>query len=706
VPTTDSSNQNIAVEGVEGTWPRPTGTLLLQVKPTWTGSWQDRPDLEVTEAQIHSSAQAISRVECFRRYGPAIRDRSLGDTQYQVVEHEDLRDYWARLLVVDPSGQPSAQLVGQMRLEDRDIHGAVSAPQGVQRWHIRGPVEHLRRAWVATHWTAAAGTGSEVELDWLPNLNRRGDSADRVGNRSADVGTDGVYVFGSAATWTHKQFIEYLLVKHLNRTGGPVWTLQGPPSLLSWLDQQTAPLLFDNRMRIDEILGMLIRPEQGIDYGIRPTSNGFAIVPFALTDQAVSVGGYSYPRNRNTATFDLGTAIDVNPTIQIDRSRLVDRIELRGERVVSCFSLYGSRVAADAIRLLEAGWSDAAESLYSQGAASSTADENDAARADPALQNVYQRFVAATAAVLADMQAAPQFDDAGTLVDALGASQLHERSTLPWLPMRSGVVYEASAVAGNGGAPRDDNPAGTDPEYELPLVLIRSPLQALNWYVPVHELAQVAESLGNPWMDTSVYVLNDDVGVQLDSTPAHQFARNHMDLDDATTYTSDYDPDAGLDYRDLLVTLAVRTDQRLRVAYSLPSNLAKGDGSALPIDVPDAEYHWLAPSTVVSVDRDQGLVEYAPATGLAIRDDVEQLRALLPGYVARYCYERVRADIPIRNVLDASELLGRIATTVVQGDVVTEVHAPITSVVYSRAGQRYMTTISAGHAESGAMQRG
>jgi len=153
------------------------------------------------------------------------------------------------------------------------------------------------------------------------------------------------------------------------------------------------------------------------------------------------------------------------------------------------------------------------------------------------------------------------------------------------------------------------------------------------------------------------------------------------------------------DYDNMVATLAIRTDQRLALEFSLPD--AMPSGGVMDIVVKDAEYWYLAPHTVVGVDN-EGHLQTTGDDPIELRNDRDRLLFVMAGALSRYYASRSRAAITINGLVPWPLLVGQILTVVEDGGSAQQMAAPITSVEWSVPEGEHATPttkISAGFAQ-------
>jgi hypothetical protein len=201
----------------------------------------------------------------------------------------------------------------------------------------------------------------------------------------------------------------------------------------------------------------------------------------------------------------------------------------------------------------------------------------------------------------------------------------------------------------------------------------------------INEAYQPVDALG-----IDVSVSNTNLGILLTAQPNHLLAKNHFDgaADSATTPL--------FDWRTLVATLAFEGDQRLQLEVKVAADPALADG-VLEIEVPDAEYWWIAPGTAVGVSETNPASLKLNAANV-LRNDVDRLALVMAGAIARYYQTRARAEIEIAGLRPWGDLIGQILTVIEEGGDTQQIKAPITAVDWI-AGDRPQTVIRTGFAD-------
>lgn len=646
--------------GFPGTQPTAVYPVNVYTKSEWGGQWSYRPDIECLGFSLHAASMDLDRADIGRRYGQI---KQPWETATAWVTALNIVGSWLRLDVSNESGVYSTAWIGRISGEARDVFGRDPVPSGYQTWTAYGPLQLLRKMTVSeSYWFEATGP-----IGWIPTMNER---LPRHGNKG-NMGT--WQTFGGNNKWTHKDHIDYLLYNVVNDGDGPRFHLAGQYSVLSQIKET---IDFGSTPTIADMLAALIPTRFGLDYFFRPASDGFDIVVFPLSAESQGFGSALMPANENSVSIVAGVSPEIiSCRLVLSEDHGYGRVRVIGARIVACFTIHKDPDISN--EELVPKWTDEDEAKYRQPG-KQTPEENDEARKDSRLEDVYRSFGAP-----ANWQPpAPYTNEYGVLSTSAyyGAYQLTVRKTLSWLPLVAGMDYTVDPPVPVAAAPSDTDA----PEYMHPLgwIAMREEGSEVDKYTPLDKL--------DP--PIGFEVAQHDWGVRLHATPNHVMALNHWNTASKPVDASDYDPI--YDYEKLRFTLAMECDQRMTVTMAIPG-AGPCDGT-LDVEVPDAQLWILSGSTMVGVDN-SGIEELSPTDDVVLRDDSDRLLLVMAGTISRYMASRMRASIVVRGTWPWSSILGAIMLSVNEGNQVDHVKAPITSLVWS-GGKTPTTVIWAGYA--------
>lgn len=619
--------------------------VLVEVRKAWSDEWFAVPELEPIRWRLSSAAAGSGHCELSYPYGSV---KESWATSYVTRGRLVMGRNWVRLRLAGDKGLTTVWQ-GAFYLEQSNMAGSSDGiPRGNQVFVAHDAVAILERINVYQSYWDGGGSVSGP-LDHLPHINRSGKNGVLVGNRStAEV--DDSYVYGGTDEWTSRQYIDYLLKRFVNETGRPTFTLGGQTDLL---DNVPAPVLLRPVETVRSIISKLISPEFGMDFVPIPTDDGWELRVFSLIGKSSGFASGLLPNNPNEFDIDAAdddTIMQNGLIVETSSRHLYDKLHVIGERIVSCFSLWGLNWGyVD----LEEGWTSAQETAYEAGTGtpSDSADYHDIARRADKFKTVFQIHRASAAWDWQSGEAAPDLDMMGFIEGYDEERQDWIRETLRVLPLREGWDYTQDP-------PVNNNPSGIEADFKPPMAIASFWSSELGQDIDflLDKPEPLADMEGITITPATISVLEHDLGLLIEMKPNHTLARNHWAGGAADTQ---YDVSNGLDYDDLVLTIAARTDKRLILGLDVPETLAAGDGSVKVLEVPGAEYWYLAPDTAVDVD-ETGTVVQSPSTGVVLRNDSDRLADAAAGAFARYLNARAHAEIRYCTLTSSAGLLGQI----------------------------------------------
>jgi hypothetical protein len=675
---------------------------VVQLKRNWSDDWTFVPELEFLGASASTAAHDAGSCALLHRYGVLKHPWEPTDGRKTPVS---LAGCWARVMLAGQQGMQEAW-IGRIVGEVRTVFGPRQSdygliPAGAQCFEALGPLAILRRIDVGRScWRIGNQT---VRLDWVAPLNEKYGRNDkptgtkgkalgtgpgakalgsRSGNRSQSTDDDGVYVHGDFELWDYLQYAKYILAKFVDESyrGGPSWKMGGQCDVLS---NFTDPIQFGVTQNVEHILRSLIRPEYGLDYKIVSTGDGFEVRVFVLTRQSCGWGGQSLPGNPDTVKiYAARTKDSIKTCVEKTAVQRYGTIRLLGGRIVVCCSLHGNTGLPNGkpmpgnpkLQSIATLWIPKDQNEYNGGTGtpSDAPFLHDEARQQEKFRDVYRKFGAAPNWFKSnDIWHSPQWNGQGQPLADNGPLQQRARSTLPWIPLETGVDYSQKPCV-------DNNPATLTPTLRLPQ-------------------AWLYDSDNDKWAPADanqigLSALPDALGVFLHAHPNHLVAKGNF------SGPSDYTPEWS--YWQMIVTLAYFTDQRVYCEQKI-QDAAPTDG-VLEVDASDCQCWWLAPDTFLDIDKNgQAVLSPTVGTGgtdgMIVRNDWARLSAKMAGALARHYQERARAQIVVRGLLPWGGLLGQILTVIDEGGDSQTIEAPITDIRWM-GGDNPTTVISTGFA--------
>lgn len=626
---------------------------LVEIKPVWNAPWTFTPDLELVRASAVSASHGLGSCELRRRYGAGVKQPY--QASLKVVDPVDYLGYWVRITMYTTLG-PAVVWVGRISSEPRTVAGSATQATGQQKWLAYEPLQILQKINVSESiWDTATG---EVTLDWIPDMNSRDRFNMLTGNRTAFV-TGKTHLYGGTSLWSRFDAATYILQHFVDEGGstGPLWVVGGAANLLQ--DVQDV-IVFGPSQTVADILNQIITPRIGVAWTVYPLlggDQGFEVFVYSLFEKEYTFGGVTLQRNPGAVRIVASQEKEnIQTTIVRTEDQRYGKIRVRGQRVVSCFTISATVGYANQ----DSKWSAALQTAYNAGTGTPSDEpgKHDEARRADRFRTVYQQW--GTITNWNKRPAAPKITNDGMLIrNALNSNaQFSVRRTLPFLPIREGFDYSQNPVV-------DNNIPGHEGEFIPPQVWLEDPEN------PGHYIA--ADQAG-----MSMLVARNDWGFLLNASPNHLLAKNY--LPSGISPPSKNKPK--YDDQDMFATIAIETDQRLTLTVELPGGSVPSDGV---IDIVDesAALWYLAPNTVVGVDPAGKLVTTPSNKELVVRNDASRLHLVMAGAIARYFERRARAEIIIKGLHAHSLLIGHILTVIETGGATIDISAPITSVEWT-----------------------
>ncbi len=456
-------------------------------------------------------------------------------------------------------------------------HGSdTQAPQGDQAITAWG-LEHLLDRY-PIYTARAAGTGDTARIiQTAPPLNAPAamHGAGGVGNRSKYKRGDS-YVFeaGSGVRWSAQDYIDYLMEYHQ------------PEDVEFVFDDQTGVLdqYYPDTYEVEgrtpwQVLDHILPRQRGLVWWVEVAGEVVSLVVDTVFGEDVTVGEVTIPANSRRRDLDWSNDRYVQqPTITDIHTSRYDRIVVRGEPMVSCFS-------ADFIGFeLSRGWDNDDETAYD----AATNEERGAEH----MEHVFRRYRLTAGWEALVGSASPSVGDDGEL-DTGGQVLQYDRMGAPllrWVPLPQfrdeGGDDPAEQRAPFAWARYDPDPDDGDIEERY--------IQLDAGYAHADE-AKNLHPIG-------LQVRDRGRAFDLLAQPNHLLALGTIDPDD---HEGDEDRELAeaprIDYTTIGATVAVQLDQRISRVVDLGTASPSG-AATLTLDVPGAEYWHVAPGTVVAVD--------------------------------------------------------------------------------------------------------
>ena len=707
-PTPTDPSGGIDPEAINQAW--------IETKTAWSDPWEWQPELVPISCEVMAGSQGLGSATFRLFYGPQIKEW-WADAFESVDKFGTLAGAWIRIrVVIDET--PVTLFCGRVEAPQEQISGdqtqnaaGAEKPQGVQHWIAYGPLKMLERMRFARSYWEKTSDHTALELEWLPDINIRHGDVNPVGNRSDNTipnGGNPVYVFGGSSTWTARNVLDHAINFYANapvavpNADRPEWRSAGDLFGAGSIQNLTPQIRWQSVNNMRELCSQLIPLDRGNDFvpeywetvnssGVT-TDEGFQIRVFGLVDASVNASFEGYDALKNYAVNPINASDSKAHRVTIERANIekYDKVRISGDRIISVMSVGDTSGTTNLAGTLIRGWTAAEEAAYLAGdtTGGALADAHAAYRRDERFRYVFQKF-------LIDMYSTGNFNfQSGTANPVFAADgsvsvvsgnsskyQSYEIGTLAKLPLLAGWDYTTAT-------PTSRNPYSTQIDYLPPIVYLKDTGRT-GKFVPANK----ANALNPHYPNCEVSALEHDIGVLLRADPNHVLAKNHW----SGAKPDRFDPTLmGFDWTSMVATIAVETDHRPFVEKSLDAGFKSNDGSVKDMFVPTAQYWWLSPYTVVGVSP-AGVLLRAPSAGVALRNDIELLKSYMPGVIARFQYERLRATVQRdARIENWAGFVGTIlGLTGEQGELDTK--PPITAVRWDF--EKVTTTLYAGHAE-------
>ncbi len=621
--------------------------VRVYVRATWDAAWTYVPYLQAIEVSGKSMPDS-SRARFVYHIGEIKRDDELA---YNIALAIERQDHYVCVRVLEDNLGEYTLWCGYLPAETVNIGGNRTATSGEiasvgdQELTAYGMEYVLDRrrvggTYIGGDYLGQIGTFLETTIDF----NSRGERGTIRGNRSyqaisfysgavntyhafapsrslVDPATSQPYV------WSWRKVIEYMLEAsdnfqaterepHFRLTGtyGPLGISNG---VLDYLDSRVSVVPHGKRSAWG-VIKQLIAPSAMLSASFRFNLDGLGFPTgdvdlnvFSLSPQATHVGSAKFPAN---TTGPVWINVDSEPGIvasrlQVDSLDTYDTIIVEGAPVQSCASFCtnsaGGAYRTTAPRIAPA-WTEDQQAGYD------AADEK--ARRTSPYERVYRAFKIRTEAPGAfDFTAgsfvlAPAFAADGTSTGAVADYIDGPRKMLPTLPF-----YEA--------ADADEDLQRFARPFAVMSVLDADGVSSglTGRHVLSHRPGLDDNDTAYP-SGAQLSPQHGDVLFDLHFNPQHAAAKNHMDG------AAEVQVEPRFDFEKMLVTVAVEADVRPSVTWLTPRI---GPGSrTLLIQVPDAHYWLVAPSTVVGLNEDGTLLTQTEVGPSLVRDDTDRLRLI------------------------------------------------------------------------------
>lgn len=535
---------------------------------------------------------------------------------------------------------------------------------GDQTFHAFGLEYLLRRRRISGAWVYDTGGGAAItarKMAWAPQFNERlqGGLQLAQGNRSTTRVTRtvpsptvvGSYAFGGDLLWSAKDILEYLLFFAVDPVRGydkrePEFRLAStPPSLLNSYLASFFPILDQEDSDVWTLLGKIIDRRRGmtaaiawgltaVDNVLLPNSNPLDLTLFPLTDQDITIGGSTLPKNPMTLDVNIERDIDFGEvTIEQDSASTYDQVVVKGER---CIAAISASVGNTAYIAMIPAWSGADESAYE-------AANDDNRRLQDLFGRVYRGFKLPNPFGWTDragLTLNPAFTPDGRPIWAglvpVAAVQRNEPTLLAELPFARLSEDGVSATASLLTKPFALCYAENDSDASA------------NRYVYAEDPPDSIDVTA-----ASVRIRDRESMIEIDFRPNHLHGKRFFSA--GPSVPAEKQP--VFDYTKTIMTLAILCDSRPSVTLDIQQPPTSMQQRVLTIEVAEAHFWFAAANTLRGLT---SIISIVPSA--ILRDDTDRLRAIAASARAWYGRRRARLEFTKRRIEDAYSLGTYIAT--------------------------------------------
>lgn len=654
-----------AIDYTQSDVPVPTPAYKVFHAPTWEDAWEEAPNVDLL--RIEDGIGKIASIVLAYTPGKILResaDEYATETPLDWAGHFVMVEWYGQDDAGAPTDDVAERWIGKMMLEDREVLGADADGVGAvnQKLLVRG-LEHLLDEVIVTgSWIASRkldGTGDmdtpvavHVDRPMIFNAPRNGpvpwdrNCSNAVVSQwyapgatslsSVPQNHDGgsgpsvfVEIGDDTTTWKIGDILDYLVCLYGPDLGGGsrfrTATVEpggadSSDAVGDALYDMVAPPFRVEGKSLFQCLNQLLRPERGLGWKLvydQQNADGEAgpiIFVFSIQANDITVDDVDFPGATNVVTIDLRDRRDATWQSRQDVSEQYGKILVRGEELLTCFSI------SDADGSLTKGWKTEEETAYANppDVGSAGADDyEEKVLKYRARSRVWSEFVLKDDWNLKAKNGA----GAGTatavnpLIEPLGTLDYTKQTSMStwdkrferFIPIE--VDKPAEAVA------------DPKPKYQEPIAFIKEP------YAETESWIDLVNNLNPKMPRVSHYEpLEDRPGFKIRCDPNHLLAGGVVEGEES---------EDAADWTDMILTVAMRTGTRISLLKTVDS--AADPNRVLLIDVDHAEMWVILANTVKSVKADGTLVRVDETT--TVRDDMKRLkvvRDLASGWYGQY----------------------------------------------------------------------
>jgi hypothetical protein len=631
----------------------------VYVRAKWQDKWEKRDDIEPLNCS-QAISPGVGKAQLLLRYGQGEHPGGLKMVNGDKIE--SLRLVYVQIRTFDDEDVEIVLWTGWASSEQFSTisqAGTIRTADQVVNCECFDTLLDLR---VDGADTLRPGDATVYHIDWLPTFNETAERGPQVlGNRSSSfAGSTGRHAFvKKGQLWSLYDILLYLIIEFNSRsdTGDALFNISISAAVRDSLKKIEDVFDFSNDT-IRSALNKLLPRNKGFYW--TPILDDVQNVILLLIDTTLDTGlvydDTTIPAAENQSEIQIwdDRLIDDVSVAQVTNN--YDKIVVRGQRIKSCFSLRAtdndltSEIFGtwDADALNEYYAAASGEDGYAELDETEQANLNDAVRSRDRVAEVYTRFGPATSW---DWKAGGNpvnpVIEAGAVKTA-GAAVVQanywnaQKRLLPFLPLFMNVDYSVSGAT-------DYNAADAGKEFRKMFVLLKRPDGK---YV-------YADNVG--YAAASIRPLANDLHFEVKFKPAYILAKEFAILPEFApgSFAVESLAEYGFSFKEMIATVCVECDNYLsaqwpvltaeQIAAQEEAGLT-GPQRILTIDVPDCEFWYVAPATVVDIDTGGALKVFGAADNI-IRNDYARLNAILQGIVAEVGKSRNKLSFKVRDTL-------------------------------------------------------
>jgi hypothetical protein len=548
----------------------------VRVKRTWESGWESAPYLYPVSS-LCQTFPGIGRAQFEYDYGYLARPDQSSFSRYRPL---DLAGYFAQIVVVGWGGE-EVLWVGILDIDSEQVDGSVHGASGRQVLQGFELGHLLDRVTLTKCWAYDPRLTAVVNVGSLPDFNHKGlVGLQTLGNRSTGKAvhpeTGGTsYVFGGSATWSNLDILEYLLTWH---SAGPfTWVLSGQYGVLS----QISEIHRFEGMTLWHALGDLIDRRRGLGWRVIPSESGVLILHvFSVLGDPICFGDVTIPGNPDRIpNLRLDTDVTIDGCLMHNSEATVfDEIEVIGEPITTCFTV------SFADGSLERGWTESEFQAYVDlnelGSNCADATLNDQVRAQDKYKVVFQKY-----------RISPFWN--GLQVSSYGSFPVFPvcltNGTID-PTVSAGFIRNFKSLERHLPFTKPATIAGAEPEHQEPLVFFTlSPTSGGSYLIQ-------ADTPGDA--KCSVRMADGELGLMVEGKINHVLAKGIFLPQEGYSTATKIEP--LVDYRSMYATVAVKTDENLRVVVQARPVQDGQMPRRLTIKT-DGDLWYVAPGTVTGL---------------------------------------------------------------------------------------------------------